>query len=42
MDRIRVFAVEIATQVALALAIGLTVSMVLAGATLLLAGSVQA
>lgn len=42
MSRIRLFAIEFATQVALALAVGLTVSMVLAGAALLLAGSAQA
>ncbi len=42
MTRIRLIAVELATQVALALAIGLTVSVVLAGAALLLAGSLQA
>jgi len=38
MSRFRIFAVELATQVALALAIGLSVSLVLAGATLVLAG----
>lgn len=38
MSRFRIFAVELAAQVALALAIGLGVSLVLAGATLVLAG----
>ena len=36
------FAVELAAQATLALAIGLCVSIVLAGAALLLAGSAQA
>lgn len=40
MKGFRMFAVELAAQVALALAIGLSVSLVLAGATLVLAGDV--
>ena len=42
MTRIRLFAVEVVTQVALALAIGLGASAVLAGTVLLLAGNTQA
>ena len=42
MTRIRLIAIELATQAGLALAIGLTVSMLLVGAALLLAGSLQA
>ena len=41
MSRIRMFAIELATQAALAMAIGLGVSVLLAGAALLLAGSAQ-
>jgi len=42
MTRTRLFAVEILTQVALAIAIGVSASIVLAGAALLLAGGAQA
>lgn len=42
MAKSRTFALEIATQTALALAIGLAVSIVLAGAALLLAGNARA
>ena len=42
MTRSRLIAIELAAQVALALAIGLSVSIVLAGATLLLAGGTDA
>jgi len=42
MTRIRLFAVEIIAPVALAIAIGLSASIVLGGAALLLAGSAQA
>ena len=42
MAKSRTFALEIATQTALALAIGLAVSIVLAGAALLLSGNAQA
>lgn len=42
MTKSRTFALEIVTQTALALAIGLAVSIVLAGAALLLAGHAQA
>ncbi len=42
MAKSRTFALEIVTQAALALAIGLVVSIVLAGAALLIAGNAQA
>jgi len=42
MTRTRLFAVETLAQVALAIAIGVSASIVLAGAALLLAGSAQA
>lgn len=42
MSKSKVFAVELAAQVVLAAAIGLFVSILLAGATMLLAGSAQA
>ena len=42
MTRIRLFALEVVAQAALALAIGLGASVVLAGTVLLLAGNAQA
>jgi hypothetical protein len=42
MTKSRLIALELVAQVALALAIGLSVSIVLAGATLLLAGGTDA
>ncbi len=42
MTRTRLIAAEIAAQIALATAIGICVSIVLAGATLLLAGGAPA
>lgn len=42
MSKSKVFAVELAAQIVLAAAVGLFVSIVLAGATMLLAGSAQA
>lgn len=42
MSRVRMIAVELATQAALAMAVGVSVSVLLAGVALLLAGSTQA
>ena len=41
MSRIRMITIELATQAALAMAVGVSVSVLLAGVALLLAGSAQ-
>ena len=41
MSRIRMITIELATQAALAMAVGVSVSVMLAGVALLLAGSAQ-
>ena len=42
MSKVRTIAIELATQTALAMAVGVSVSVLLAGVALLLAGSAQA